>query len=450
MAITGRACADARFNRQSCAFVMTETVYVWIDANFRLAPSKPTIVSTPTSSNLLAASVELWQNSGRDENDVDAEPATSTRPFIISTGADRQMHLLETIPGNKAITSFSGLSDSPVLSFVSILKGRYILMTNMSGHLLLQRGSQVLQSRKDHAKYVVKVILHEEMDQTGSAKVFWVATAGWDATVLLYRMTIPGDQASTPVIGNPVARIKLTSNPESLLFVRHIDTGELLLLVSRRDSSYIYYYQVESSLQDSTEQTESGNAQSSPRECRLLGQQNLAPHSNAWVAFSPSHMALSPLDPGLLAVATSSEPHMKVIIVRLLFPSTTSPNPTASDAAVTQASQALKALALQNREDAAILIQANTFAPQTSYSTPQVAWRPDGSGVWVNGDDGVVRGIEIKTGKVVAQLKNGHEPGSKVRAIWAGYVAVPGAGDDAKEEWVISGGFDKRLIVWKV
>jgi WD40 repeat protein len=445
------AWADARYNLQSRAFVMmNDTACVWIDTDFRLAPSKPTIVSTPTSSNLLAASVELWQKPRRDENGADADPAPSTRPFIISTGADRQMHMLETISGNEAITSFSGLSDSPVLSFVSILKGRYILMTNMSGHLLLQRGSEVLHNRKDHAKYAVKVVVHEELDKTGSAKVFWVATAGWDATVFLYRMTIPGDQVSTPVIGDPVARIKLATNPESLLFVRHVDTGELLLLVSRRDSSYIYYYQLESSLQGSTEQINGGNARSSPRECRLLGQQNLAPHSNAWVAFSPSHMALSPLDPGLLAVATSSEPHMKVIIVRLLFPSTTSPNPTVPDVAMTQATQALEALALQNREDAAILIQANTFAPQTSYSTPQVAWRPDGSGVWVNGDDGVVRGIEIKTGKVVALLKDGHEPGSKVRTIWAGYVAVPNNGDDAREEWVISGGFDKRLIVWKV
>lgn len=418
-----------------------------------LAPSKPTIVATPTSSNLLAASVELWQWPCLDGSDADSETATSTRPFIVSAGADRHMHLLDTVSQHEAITSFSGLSDSSVLSFASILQGQYFLMTNMSGHLLLQRGSEVLQSRKDHAKYAVKVVVHEELDKTDSAQAFWVATAGWDATVLLYRLTIQtSDQAPTPVIGDPVARIKLTTNPESLLFVRHVDTGELLLLVSRRDSSYIYYYQVEPSLQDSW-QMESDTAQSSPPECRLLGQQNLAPHSNAWVAFSPSHMALSPLDPGLLAVATSSEPHMKVIVVRLLFPSTSSPNkpgPSAPDVAVTQASQALEALALQNREDAAILIQANTFAPQTSYSTPQVAWRPDGSGVWVNGDDGVVRGIEIKTGKVVALLRDGHEPGCKVRTIWAGYVNVRHEGGDAMEEWVISGGFDKRLIVWKV
>jgi hypothetical protein len=364
------------------------------------------------------------------------------------------MHLLETVSQNEAITSFSGLSDSPVLSFAAILRGRYILMTNMSGHLLLQRGARILQSRKDHAKYAVKVVVHEEADDAGLETTFWVATAGWDATVLLYRLTIyHGSQVPAPMLNAPVARIKLTINPESLLFVRHVDTGELLLLVSRRDSSSIYYYKVDTSLENGPYHTEDDNVPSSPPECRLLGQQNLAPHSNAWVAFSPSHMALSPLDPGLLAVATSSEPHMKVIIVRLLFPSTASSdesNPSASDAAVTQASQAMEALALQNREDAAILIQANTFAPQTSYSTPQVAWRPDGSGVWVNGDDGVVRGIEIKTGNVVAMLKEGHEPGCKVRTIWAGYVDVRNDGKDVREEWVISGGFDKRLIVWKV
>jgi hypothetical protein len=200
------------------------------------------------------------------------------------------------------------------------------------------------------------------------------------------------------------------------------------------------------------------------------GKQNLAPQSNAWIAFSPSCLALSPHDPTVVAVALSTLPHMKVMIVRLLFPSTnedhntsttrTSPtqaattaaaiadNVTGGDGAVseTHITQALATLALQNREDAAIVIQANTFAPQTAYSTPQVVWRPDGSGVWVNGDDGVIRGIEAKTGKVIALLKDGHETGSKVRSIWAGWV---GGNGSTKEEWVVSGGFDKRLVIWR-
>ncbi|KAJ5934114.1 hypothetical protein N7466_003661 [Penicillium verhagenii] len=393
------------------------------------APSKPTVIQTPTSSNILSASVELWN---RSSSEADApDPA---KPLILSTSADRQAHLFETASEHASLASLSGLFDSPVLSYVSILQGRYILMANMAGNLLLQQGTRVLDTRKDHAKYVVKVVAHEDQSPSSTSPAYWVATAGWDATVFLYRIEIP--ENAPPVIGEPVAHIKLATNPESLLFVPHVDSGELFLLVSRRDSTYIYYHEVTSSNSES----------------RLLGKQNLAPHSNAWVAFSPACMALSPHDPGLLAVATSTLPHLKVIIVRLLFPSVESLGESdPADAAVTQASQALAALALSNREDAAILLQANTFASQTAYSTPQVVWRPDGSGVWVNGDDGLVRGIETKTGKLVATLKDGHEIGCKVRSIWAGYVDLPGEDESSiQEEWVISGGFDKRLIVWKV
>ncbi|CAI7636933.1 unnamed protein product [Penicillium palitans] len=412
------------------------------------APSRPAVIQTPTSSNILATSVEQWQQP-RGDTDEAAADATSAQSYIVSAGADKQVHLLDTAEGNTAVRSFSSLSNSPVLSFTSILQGRYILMTNMSGQLLLQHGSETLDSRKDHAKYAVNVVAYE--DKADPSK-WWVATAGWDECVFLYCLNIP-DEADAPAlkIGEPVARIKLVSNPESLLFVSHVDTNELLLLVSRRDSTYIYYYQVEAASEETYTPRENDGAAAgkSPPEARLLGQQNLAPHSNAWVAFSPAHMVLSPHDPGILAVATSTLPNMKVIIVRLLFPAVkTEPAP---EDPVTQASQALATLELQNREDAAILVQANTFAPQTDYSTPQVAWRPNGSGVWVNGDDGVVRGIETKTGKVIATLKGGHEPGFKVRSVWSGYVAVPQTeGDPVWEEWVISGGFDKRLVVWKV
>jgi hypothetical protein len=96
--------------------------------------------------------------------------------------------------------------------------------------------------------------------------------------------------------------------------------------------------------------------------------------------------------------------------------------------------------------------------PQTSY-TPQVVWRLDGCRVWVNGDDGVVRGIEVMTGKIVALLK-GHKPRIKVRSLWAGMMRVenntresagePEVERTKEDEWLVSRGFDKRVIVWKV
>lgn len=73
--------------------------------------------------------------------------------------------------------------------------------------------------------------------------------------------------------------------------------------------------------------------------------------------------------------------------------------------------------------------------------------------MWVNGDDGVVRGIEASSGKVVRVLrKGGHEAGAKVRCLWAGYAGRKGRGErlGEEEEVLISGGFDRRLVVWSV
>lgn len=144
-----------------------------------------------------------------------------------------------------------------------------------------------------------------------------------------------------------------------------------------------------------------------------------------------------------------STPHMKLLIVKLLLPPTRSSGPAADtslgpDGPVTQASQARAELAVADKEEAAILVNVSTLAPQTSYSTPRLVWRPDGSGVYVSSDDGVVRGIEAKSGKLISSLK-AHEPGSKIRCLWAGHLT----NDDEKTECLISGGFDQKLIVWR-
>lgn len=89
----------------------------------------------------------------------------------------------------------------------------------------------------------------------------------------------------------------------------------------------------------------------------------------------------------------------------------------------------------------AIIKEVFTAAPQSVYSTAVLAWRPQGNGVWVNADDGVVRGIEVKSGKVKAELR-ASAGGEKVRTLWAGNV-------DGREI-LVTGGFDKGLKVWSV
>lgn len=140
---------------------------------------------------------------------------------------------------------------------------------------------------------------------------------------------------------------------------------------------------------------------------------------------------------------------MKLLIVKLLLPPTRSSELVTEispglDGPVTQASQARAELAVADKEEAAILINVSTLAPQTSYSTPRLVWRSDGSGVYVSSDDGVVRGIEAKSGKLISSLK-AHEPGSKIRCLWTGRMM----NNDEKTEYLISGGFDQKLVVWR-
>lgn len=300
----------------------------------------------------------------------------------------------------------------------------------MSGKMLLYDtlSDRILDERKDHSKYVVKIACWPDGDSV------LVASAGWDSKVFLYRIYIDGD---APHIGEPLSTLTLPSIPETLLFLRSPEDGSPILLVARRDSTFLYYFSV---------------LRASAPVFTLLGKQNLAPHSNAWVAFTPADVRICPTDPSVVAVATSSTPHMKVLILKLLLPPTrpvdTNDAEATGSATLTQASQARAELLIADREEAAILINVSTMAPQTAYCTPRLTWRPDGTGLFVSSDDGVVRGVEGKSGKLIVSME-GHEPGSKLRCLWAGALATPD--NDASSltrEVLISGGFDQRLILW--
>jgi WD40 repeat protein len=391
-----------------------------------IAPSNPLVLqSLPTRSNILSiALLECLLPSM-------AEPKT----YLAATTADRRLHLMDaSLPTLPLALTYSAFQDSPVLDVV-VIKDRYMLTASMSGKLVLYntKTDQMLESRKDHSKYLVKLATWSEGTST------LIASAGWDAKVHFYRLAT--EEHSDVRLGEPIATITLSSVPETLLFIQSPDTSHPVLLLTRRDSTFMYYYTVPS-------------LGSTNSQINLLGRQNLAPHSNAWVAFTPSDVQICPVDPLLVAVATSSTPHLKLLIVRLLLPPReelcAEPGNGLGQDTITQASQTRANLLLQDKEEAAIIVNVSTMAPQTAYSTPCLVWRPDGSGVYVSSDDGIVRGFEATTGKHTASLE-AHEPGSKLRCLWAGYVKVASSislNSVQDEEYLLSGGFDQRLIRW--
>ena len=378
------------------------------------APTKSTTANLPNSANVLFVM------------------ALSGRNKILSTLADKSLN--QSLGRSPYTFHQSDVgNDSPILS-VKQLGERHLLTTSMSGQLALRDATsgKLLSKRRDHLKMAVQVAVAEEGPN------WMLATAGWDQNIMFYRVSKSQLSASetetdlavdeNDILGEPFHALQLQTVPESLLFVRHPDTNVLHLILSRRDSSFLYYYTM---THDTPEQY----------AVAVSGRQNLAPHSNAWVAFTPSWLSPCPSDPTLLAIATSHLPHMKLILVRLLFPAQTS---LSNGQNQTPASMARANLATQDREEAAIRLQVTTLAPQTPYSNPQVVWRPNATGVWVNGDDGVIRGLEVKTGKIVSVLK-GHDPASKVRSLWAGYLRDQNGNT---RERLVSGGFDKQVLVW--
>lgn len=94
----------------------------------------------------------------------------------------------------------------------------------------------------------------------------------------------------------------------------------------------------------------------------------------------------------VLVVATSHEPYMRLIVVSL----------TAEGDAIRR-----------NQ----IVRNINTMSPQDKYLQAVVAWRADASGIWVAGDDGVVRGVDLQLQKVVAEFA-AHE--GKIKTLCAG------------------------------
>lgn len=114
----------------------------------------------------------------------------------------------------------------------------------------------------------------------------------------------------------------------------------------------------------------------------------------------------------LVAVGTSHEPFMRAVIVTLK-----------------QVGIAAQETVQRNQ----IIANLNTLSPQDKYSQAILDWRPDGTGLWVLGDDGVIRGIDLSSGKVSAEL-SGHE--GRIKTL------------NVLTNLLVSCGTDRHILKW--
>ncbi|KAK9476764.1 WD40-repeat-containing domain protein [Lipomyces japonicus] len=308
--------------------------------------------------------------------DDDSSPR-SERQCILVASADKSLKIFDFYSFD-LLKSFTHLHSSPILTLAAI-DADTVVTGGMDGRLVFTKVAtgEVVVFAKDHFKYLVRITV------TNDNK--YIATAGYDKKVNVYNLSFQGEDQipSLSLIGS----VTFPTNPEAIAFVYN-DDKELRLIASRRDSTFIFYYKLEPTVIE-------------------VARHNLNPESNSWVSFCAMDITPDPVDAKLIGVATSTVPHMRF-------------------------------LAVENGVDN---IVKNTFtkAPQDAYSSGRITWRPHASGIWCNGDDGIIRGIELSTGNVVAELKH-HE--GKVKALYSGIV-------DGNEV-LVTGGFDKTIAVWEI
>lgn len=133
----------------------------------------------------------------------------------------------------------------------------------------------------------------------------------------------------------------------------------------------------------------------------------------------------------VIAVATSHEPYMRLIIVSLK-----------EIELIQQDSQ--NAPIKRNQ----IIKNLNTMSPQDKYSQPIISWRlihpenthPKNSGVWIMGDDGVIRGVDLIHEKPILTLSGAHQ--GKIKEFITYF-------DSEYNERLISCGVDREVTIWK-
>ena len=466
-------------------------------------PTLPTLLPSPTPGanmlRVLAAHMEVGDD-GRERGSSNP-PA---RQHLVATTAARRVYVFDVAAHpHPALVADWMPADSPVLDW-HVLTPRFSLGTCMSGLVFVWANDWAKRvcERRDHRKFLVRAavcvrnVQHQEEEDASSSdgttaavdtgrRNFYVVTAGWDHRIFVYNLSLPSDSSSSssssaaaeapPTLSDPIAQLDLPTLPEDI----HLHEaggrtdrpracaprlGRAILLCSARSDG--------AGIADACPSRRPVGAVPSDLFGRLA---HRSPRAGRHDVEHARYAARRGAHAGSRRGRGCGMP----TLVRVSQPKTRKNRSSSSSRP-------------RRRSEPDWLLQRKTHArrqsapraPRTRLRRPIArrapVWRPDGSGVWVTGDDGVIRGIETGSVKVVARLGAaaaggnddgdgdetrhgtgtalpqesstqrfvGHEVDSKVRDLWAGWLDIRGSGD--REECVLSAGFDRRCILWRM
>ncbi|KAL7413766.1 WD40-repeat-containing domain protein [Mrakia frigida] len=342
------------------------------------------------------------------------------QPSLLTTASDKSLKITDLHSG-EAEAIFNHHKAAILSVATHPTQPRLIVTASMdSTAKLLDLVTRKVLQTFSHQKFVVKAVF----SSTGK----WLATASYDRTIKLYSLVPPAprvvsylddpDEPNEDPLGKDVEDrwelrkvIETKSNPEGLVFGPTDEDGAWLAFTTREDN-YIKYLMLPSTPKPLGE---GDDATEEPFEIKRF---NLNPNGDDHLSFSVLSLALHP---GGKHIALLTGNH---------------------------ASGNLSRIFLYPFLDGERKLTLWTGASCDEFSSPRMAWFPDGSAVAVTSDDGAVRVVDLQ-GRVRSTIAaHGVHPLTGVRneMIRDVCVVVPKEDEGGKIQ-VVSCGFDQTVRV---
>ncbi|BFZ54544.1 hypothetical protein PYCC9005_001581 [Savitreella phatthalungensis] len=394
--------------------ITTTTIHTDLDVvpvwNTNTAPASPTpLAPQAITANVLALTVAQ----------------VNGRPVVVVCTGDRCVRGFDMRDG-RMVVDFGRPHGSGVVAVAVVGGGEFVVSGGMDGMVrcMSMVSGAVVGELRSHSRYAHRIAVHP----TGH----FLATAGYDKHVHVYRVSAA---APNPVFDH-LGTIEVPTHPDAIAFV-----GQDLALTRKR-SNYIHRYTLPT-LHPHTDNPHNLNA-----------------NGDDWVSFDAADLTVSEVGGRvLMGVSAGTSPGGRFLVVDGRVP-------------VPEGDELEDRFAQlgRSRGEGKLRQTIRHDALQTPLGVPPIhVWRPDGSGVWCNSDDGRIFGLALRRsdvdeaematagrssmregegeglGGVVAVLQGAHA--NAVRTLWSGMVAVGENGEE--EEVMVSGGFDRKVFVWR-
>ena len=329
----------------------------------------------------------------------------------------------------------------------------HIVLCDMNGNiastsLLPDNSSDTLQfilslvtsPLKLHRRLITDFKFLSFNDALNPKLIGYFASIGWDSRITVGRVLQNIDDENSidfEIIGD----YKLFTNPTCLLILQDTKTNLPIVIVGRLDSSLLTLFTI-----------------TSHNDSKLVELAKLSLNDSEFSSHSFQPMAITEIsnvsslnNDKIITVGTDHIPYMRLITV--VVPSIHEIIKPEDDKEEILFSELTK-LYEYNKENTEsfqsntqilrsyIFSNFNSLSPQDKYSNAILLSRPNCSGIWIPGDDGKLRGFDLRSGTVFETLDSND---GRAKSAFIGRYGL----NSQFEVIAVCGAVDKKISIWK-